>query len=56
MILPRLRPRVFTQVSSTISATPTSCCRERLIAYFAESRSGGTIQAVGETHGASTPR
>ena len=56
MILPRLSPRVLTQVSNTINTTPTSCWRDKLIAYFSERRSGATIQDVGEIEGASTPR
>src|SRR6516162_5091744 len=53
---PRRSPRVFMKVSSTIIATATSCCKDRLIAYLLERLIGGIIQAVGEIAGTSTPR
>jgi len=56
MIFPILRPRVLIQVRSAIIRTPTSCWRDRLIAYPDEMSIGGTIQEVGEIQGTSTPR
>src|SRR5439155_2169469 len=56
MIFPILRPRVLIQVKSAIIRTPTSCWRDRLIAYPEEMSIGGTIHEVGETQGTSTPR
>src|SRR6266478_5939603 len=54
MSLPRRTPNVFRNVRNTIINIPTSCCTDRLMAYFEESASGGIIQAVGEMEGNST--
>src|SRR5260370_4678683 len=56
MSLPSRTPSVFRNVRKTIINTPTSCCTERLIAYFEDSAIGGTIQVVGEIDGNNTPR
>src|SRR5258707_1210446 len=56
MSLPSRTPSVFRNVRKTIINTPTSCCTERLIAYFEDSAIGGTIQVVGEIDGNNPPR
>src|SRR5438270_11172169 len=56
MILPQFNPRVLAIVRKPISKIAKNCCQERLNAYFAETRTGATIQDTGEAEGASTRR
>src|SRR5947207_9395319 len=54
--LPSRTPSVFRNVRKRIIKIPTSCCTERIRAYFDEREMGWTSQAVGETDGKRTPR
>ena len=54
--MPSRTPKVLRNVIKRIMRIPTSCCTERLIAYFDPSEMGWIIHACGETAGKITPR
>src|SRR6202030_133573 len=56
IIFPSCTPSVFRNVKKMIISTATSCCTDKLMAYFDDNAIGCTTHVCGEIAGANTPR